>query len=363
MSKLNIIIADRDKEYAESLADYLLAHHRHRFAVTTYTAQADSSAFLKENPAETDILLLGEGLSEACNAGMVIYLTEGSRPGQENHRHLNKYQCGDELVKQVLEIYLQENPNKVPLLAGYKETRVAAFYSPVGGVGKTTIAMGASIQASWEGKGVFYLNLETVPATGLFLEGEQEYTLSGVLYFLKHDSHNSVIRMEKAICTDPLYGIDYFKQPDSILDLKEDLTGELRSLLGRLAAMGRYDYVFVDMEGSLDCSSLAVLEGCDDIVVISTPDVVAKRKMELLLHEFAVLERGRGIKLLDKVKLVLNKHQHVAAQENGYEQVAEKSVMLKIPLVSNLYIQQGERYRLDLNSPFGVAINQLTQEL
>ena len=372
MSKLHLLIADKDVDYVNSVVLFLTNMYSGRFILSCFTEEQRFIDYLEANmlprdcKPEPDIVLLGSGFNadnyHAVFSGLVILLEDQldrtKIQKKEEKIKILKYQRGDILIRQVLQIFSDVSSKDHCLSAGDQKTRVIAICSSDGGAGKSVTAIGLSIQSAWEGQKVFYLNLEFIPSIELFFSGEQEQNLSNVLYYLKNTKKNIAIKLDGAKCVDPWYQIHYFKGPDSVLDLKEDIACELQSLVRELVSAGFYDRIYIDMSSNLDQNYLAVLETCDDILVVLTQDVISVEKTKKLVREFELLERGKDIPLLEKVSLILNKYEKIGVDTEEMK-ICGKSITLKIPRVTGLMIPHGSKYRLDMNSAFGTAIHEL----
>lgn len=359
MSKLKIAIAANDEEYAKKLAEYI-PHHYSPEAEAEMWSAGESGRRLEPGGRDADILLAEENRVELLPtaASLVITLSEHKRPADS--RTLYKYQCADALLNQVLRIYARECPGQAPLVLFNRKTRIIALFSAGGGEGKTTLAVALSIQAAWQGRSAFYLNLENTPSVPLYFAGEQENSLSNALYALKH--HGQVReKVESAICTDPAYRIDFFRQPDSLLDLQEDQGGDLAELVRLLAETGRYDRLFIDLSGGVTRSCLALLEACDDILLVCTPGQPAGLKARRLLQEMAKLDKSWGLGLLGKVRLVLNKTEKGGRDNASAEEALHEGIKItaRIPWAADLEVLCRERIRPALDGPFGEAVHQL----
>jgi len=363
VSTLRLVIADKDKSYLDSFVDYLVSCHAQRFHAVAFTKEACLCEYLDKSSTRPDILLVEreflQYLPERENKHVIVLQGENPALPGAGEKAIFKYQCGDKIVSRMLEIYSGGNPHLYYLPDGSKKTRAIAVYSPVGGVGKTTIAAGASIKSAWDGKAVFYLNLEEIASTALYFEGEQEQNLSGILYHLKHGTKSPDILIKTARAVDPEYNIHFFKPPDSILDLKEELAGELKALLWELKKTGQYDRIFIDMSSGLDKNDLAVLEVCDDILVVCSQEPAGILKINALVREFELLSRGRGLCLLEKASFVLNRYESPVMP--GIENIGIGGRdILKVPKIPNIFVPFGEKHRLDMNSEFGAAVHELT---
>jgi cellulose biosynthesis protein BcsQ len=365
LAKLKIAIAVKDEAYGRKLAEYIPHHYSPEAEAQVWPAKEKGDLAEAADQTEADIFLLEENLvlpqETSVRAGVVITLTEELRNLREIEG-VYKYQCADALLNQALRIYAQKHPDDPPLTLFNRKTRTVALFSAGGGEGKTTLAAALSIQAAWEGKRIFYLNLENTASTPLYFAGEQANTLSNTLYALCHHSQVRE-KVASAICTDPVYRIDFFREPDSLLDLQENPGGDLGLLVRLLAETGRYDRLFIDLSGGITHNYLAVLDACDKILLVSTEDRTAELKTQKLLREFKMLERSSRFGLLNKTRLILNKTKENSRTETGElpgeEAFAGAGIGARVPWTSDLTVACGERIRPGLDGPFGAAIHKL----
>ncbi len=376
MSKIKLVIADEDGHYVDALSDYLIASYSHVFQTRVYTGKAALLDYLNHlditEGQGIDVLLVTREMLDRRKglnfAGVLMFLSESVErfsAEAEKTETVYKYQCGEKLAARVLQAYSAVHPEKRFAADGSKRTRVISVYSPAGGTGKTTIALGCAMQAAWEGKKVFYLNLETFPGVGLFWKEHDGQNLSNVYYYLKNDRYDLKRVIEAAKCREPLSGIYYFNPSDSALDYEEDLSTGLRLLLEELRINGWYDLIFVDMSSGLNKNNLAVLEESDRILNVCTQEAMCLKKLERMEVEFALWERSKGVVLRKRKKTVLNKYRHIARVKDAgiKSKKAEEEALTKIPWVQELLVPLGEKFRLDMNSAFGTAINRLMEEL
>lgn len=187
MNKIALVIADEDKDYVSCLVDYIMCAHSAKFAVTSFTETASLLAHLEEGLNPPGIVLAGGKFIPLLEQiapgkrGLVIVLCGEGQIG--DRRAINKFQFGEKIVSEMLRIFAEEASLEYSFrqTLTHQKTKIMAVFSPVGGVGKTTIAVGASVQTAWEGKNCFYLNLENMASTPLYFTGEQEENFSGIL--------------------------------------------------------------------------------------------------------------------------------------------------------------------------------------
>lgn len=392
MSKIELLIADDDQDYVHCLVEYIMCEHAARFTVTSFTEAAAFFRFLEEGIKPPDVLLAGIPFAPLVEKvppekrGLVLVLSgekQAESAGVAGNdlggfgRQIYKYQYGEKIISQVLRLLAEESADSAAVAREYsfrderRATKVVGFFSPVGGAGKTTLAVGASIQTAWEGKNCFYLNLENMASTSLYFAGEQEENLSGVLYYLKNKAPHLSLQLEKAKCLDPATKIAYYQPPDSILDFKEDISAELKALLQELRASGQYERIYVDLSAEINKNNLTVLRACDRIVLPVEQNMTSLLKLRKLYRELQLLTSREGWDITEKILVVLNKYKRPDQEEKEAEyhdmeeefRLLGKGGLLKIPLVNDLTLCQEGRYRLDLNSDFGKALYEVLQVL
>lgn len=359
MAAVRLIIADSDKDYTEDLGIYIKAHHSSHFSITCFNNHASFLEYLLETNDNENIFLAGPGFYEALEnrktKDSVIFLSPVLNLDLERQKKIIfKYQNVEIIVNSLL--------SRLPsfLRAG----KIIAVYSPIGGSGKTTVALGASILSSWEGKKVFYLNLESSSSSKVFLSGDSDQCLSHVLYYMKDSKDDLADKLERANCFDPFYRIHYYLPPQSILDLTEDMTSEIRALLNCLRNSGQYDYIFIDMESCLDRNNLAVLEEADEILVIVVHCPLSVEKVQSLVRQMKLLENGRNNFLLDKIKYIFNKDIPQVYQGTDSFTNSGISIYHKVPFVKDLLVSRGGGlWRLDMNSTFANSIHLLLKSI
>jgi cellulose biosynthesis protein BcsQ len=377
MKRISLVIADDDQDFVNCLAEYLMLYHGDKFEVTTFTEEASLRRYWQEEVLP-EIILAGPVFASACKEmaaekkALVIALTceikdEKNDENARSKKELYKYQCGERIVAALLELFAAEAAAEYAFTPQPRKTKTIGVFSPVGGAGKTTLAVGASMQTAWEGKSCFYLNLENMTSVPLYFFGEQRENLSGILYYLKNNRKNLSIHLEKAKCIDPLTKIAYYQPPDNVIDFKEDIATELRLLLRELSGSGQYDRIFVDLSTEVNRNNLAVLQACDRIILVAEPKMTSLVKLQQLFRELDLLSSREGWDIRDKFVFVLNKVAKGLPEDPERQYVQEawsglsKGTFFKIPLVQGLALLQNGGYRLDLNSEFGKALYSLLQ--
>ena len=369
MAKLSIVIVDSDEAYAEGLINYLTDNYSHKFKVSYFTTHSFLKGCLSEEGKSIDILLISPELYESslpvAKVNTVILLSNGRlEEVHKNYNAINKFQIGDKLVGNILKIYSEKNPGEIQIQNDNKRTKIVGVYSPVGGSGKTSIAVGIALQCANRGMAVFYLNFEGIASTSLFFDSQSDQNLSNILLLLKDKIKNLNLKIESTRAIDLQTGIHYFAPPESVFEYEEISPDEIKYLIEQIKQMGCYDAVVIDMSSNLNSRNMAVLEACDEVFTIITQEPVSVVKTGVLIKELDMMLGKRGINLNEKLTFILNKcdlsiltHNH---QELG---LGDKGVSFRIPKVVSLINHSSGRNSLNLNNNFGEAIKGLVNKI
>lgn len=347
MSKIVLLIVEGEQSYVECLVNYLLTEEADTFMVNSLTHWAAIEEFLEGEP-QVDLVLTSSEfypfLKERLKATYVLW-------GES----LSKYQTGEEIVRELLKIYASQKGDTRVFSEKRSKTKTIGIYSPLGGVGKTTLAVGLSRQLALGGYDVFYLNLEDVPVTEFYFMGSGDYNLSHVLYFLKEKGERLIWQIESAKCIDTRYQIQYFLPPDSIEDWQNDVSEELALLLQLLKTQGKHDFLVVDFSTMINKNNLIGWQACDILILVLEPLVTSLKKMERFKQELRLFfTPEEKANLLKKMHLVVNKVPQVMERPLWVDKA-----VVSFPWVDNLLLATKNGYCLDLNSAFGEALQRL----
>jgi len=367
MAKLNIIVADSDEEYMEALERYFRTYYRERIESLCITSQEYLIEYMKKEITNIDILLVTPRFLHKLNldkVNTVVLLTDGRIPQEYiKFESIAKYQEAQKLVRRIIDIYAENNPDEVYTSFNDRKTKVIGVFSPDGGAGKTTISIAISLRSSQRGMNVFYLNIENIPSTQVFLDCNSENNLSDVLYYLKEKSKNLSLKIEGARLEDLASGIHFFAPPDSPLEMNEILDNDISELVSQLKSLNRYDSIVIDMSSVINEKNLKLFEICDSIICISTPDKISQKKASQFIKALEMTERVELKTLQVKLKFVVNKYDAscVDMLENLYGE--GKVTAAKIPNRPEIYFDTGERLEISLDNDFGESINLLVSSI
>lgn len=320
MAKINIVIADSDELYLNHLTNYLI-ERMNTFEVYSFTTKESLIKFVGDKSKKIDIIAFTEDLLDGtisvADIPAKILLTDGSFTNLKDFDIVNKYQKADKFINDLLMVYAEKTGRVEAVTTGDKATQVIGFYSPVGGSGKTTLALATAYAEAMSEKRVFYFNAERINSTGNLLGAASSGSMSDVYLSVKTKGANVGLRIIANKYTDPETNITYINSAESSLECNELSVDEFKRLINEFEKLGEFDVVIVDFDSDFSREKIEMLEGFDKIFVPFTTDEPAFSKMRLFLKELEMHEELKEI--FSKIFPVLNKanSQSKAVLENS----------------------------------------------
>lgn len=308
MTKLNLVIADTDELYLNHLTNYLSENVK-TFEVFSFTTESSLIKFINENANKIDVIVFAEDfLNEAVGTANIpakILLSDGSAVKNNGFEIINKYQKAEKFINDILMVYAEKTGRTEVVSRGNKDTRIIGFYSPVGGSGKTTLAVAAAVALSAQGKKVFYLNLERINSVSEVMNEANNGNMSDVYLAVKTKGANIGLKVMANKHTDIRTGVSYINPAESSLEINELNVDEIKKLIKEIDGLREFDVIIADFDGELDRDKISVLECIDKIFVPFTADGLSLYKMKAFIKEINMYDELK--ELADKACFVLNK--------------------------------------------------------
>ena len=277
MSDKNVVICDREIRYANGLGENIA--EREDLAVKVYVCSCFERVLELEQAKKIHIFIVDEEITYAqrtqIGANQVFVLARGKVAdlGEEEWA-IGKYQCADEIIRQVFEFYVDRTKENV-MRCMYKErARLVAVYSPIHRVGKTTFALALGRECA-KSKKVLYLNLEEY--AGMEVSQDTNMNLGDLLYYLRQGNGNFGIRLQAAVREHE--GLDVVPPIPVVLDLKEVTWEEWEALITQLLENSLYEMVVLDVGESVQ-GLFPLLELCDRVYMPVLDDEISRRKVK-----------------------------------------------------------------------------------
>ncbi|MRN51788.1 hypothetical protein [Paenibacillus monticola] len=313
-----IVLAVRESQYIEPVLQYV--HHSEYGDMLRISAFSKMAAFVEfmkgdEIPDAVvgDASFIEAWLVEGRTTVPWAVLSEDvgysgkSIGGLAGGVMIAKYQALPSLLESMLQLC---EISRVRTASSVKEeTLVLGVVSCSGSNGKTTIALNLAKQLGGIGLSVFYLNLESVDSSGLFLRPPTGNApgLERLLYEIQAsrgkeadevDLGRYVLRHEALLS-------DAFRPVGNVKEMLQMTKRDTLDLLERLAA-GGYDVVIVDTGSLEEERAEAVLQRCGMLLWVLKHDDISLHKTVRWLSHCTAPHSGMPANLLDKSRFVVN---------------------------------------------------------
>lgn len=298
---ISIAIADTNRDYLERLGAVLQEYED--LSVSIFT-----SAEILERTLQSkrfDIVLFDPDLSDAkiafYNTKLAICLYSEDARNTALYSECSKvikFQRISKLYKDIIKEYA-DKAGYVPDFDSSQNTKMIAVYSPIGGSGKTTIALTLASMFSSLGENVMFLNMEQLDSASCVNVHVED--ADGITVLLESLDENTNFGLKlKGITQKGLNGMSYIEGFERIVDFNSISKEEVQTVLEKIIRYGNYDVVIVDMESRLDDIGQAVFEQADKIIVVEKSGEIAIRKMNLFAQQAIACEyEGKMCKIIN----------------------------------------------------------------
>lgn len=316
MGKKSLVVAVKESEYVERLADYI----RHsafgeNWQLTAFTNPAALRGFVRGGYA-IDLIVAQPGMLEelgelAEEVPTVAFVSILGQTGFESE--VLQFQPLPQLLQAFLAAYAERGKQLPRPRAREEGPTVVSLFSASGGTGKTTLAMQLARQADIAGAKSFYLNLEQWHGFGEEDGGARRADESGGNEVVRADSGNgddfaqllyalqsseqgasSVLARRKR---HPEWGMDWIA-PSGNPDERLSLSAEgAKKLIAAIADTGDYGCIVVDLDSRLDDVHAGIFAISNAVLWLTTPDAASMRKNRMALaygkRKYGALWSGR----------------------------------------------------------------------
>lgn len=275
MNERNLVICDREIRYADSLGENISM--REDLAVKVYVCSSLDKVLELMEDKSIHLFLVDETYSyeerSVIEAAQIFVLGRGRifDLGEEECQ-VRKYQCADEIIREIFEVYVDKTKENVMRIMRKEEVRMVAVYSPLHRLGKTTFAKELG-KACAKKKKVLYMSLEEYAG----VTEQKGLNLADLLYYMRQGKGNLGIRLQTAVQKEE--ELDVLMPMPILKDLKEVCCEEWRAFFQELKEESIYDLMILDV-GECVQGLYEILEMCNRIYMPVLEDDVSKKKLE-----------------------------------------------------------------------------------
>ncbi len=301
MESKNLVICDRETDYASAFANYLMRRDDLSLQIQCYSDLSYVLAMQKKE--KIDFLFISSEYPQKAREGVeadhIFVLAEERKVETSNRETLiYKYRPGDEILVEMIRQYNESGEGHQTFLhtKGKEMCQVITVFSPVHRIGKTTYALKLGQKLSRD-KNVLYINMQTYGGE----HGETE-SLSDLLYYARQE--HSDLGMILTTLIRRVEGLDCITSVRVSEDVKSLSGEEWAALIGRVMEESIYDTLILDLdEGVRDLYTILGIS--DEIHLLTLREEAAEMKIRQFEEELILL----GYE--DISKKIIRKEQHV----------------------------------------------------
>lgn len=282
MSKLSILLADTDEKYLIPLELKLIEGFQNEADLTVIT----EPGFLKEYfsvPRHIDVFIINEELyakefekHDIVNTFLLTEQDEGGETGSIAVTKIYKYTSVKEIYAEIVNNIKSKDPDAVNKR---NQTRVVTIYSPIGGIGKTTLSMGISAVLSQKYRKVLYINTDCLQ-TFQFLLSDEEYVETGFERHLSTQNGHIMDYFNLCVKNEMFDYLPPFHQTLSSLDIQMD---DFLYLVEAVKSAKKYDDIILDTSSDFTADKAKLMSCSDSVILVAGQSRTDTLKLERLL--------------------------------------------------------------------------------
>ena len=283
MQNISIVLIDSDTKFMEGLEWKLLQELGDKAEIESITEEEYFYTYFSK-PKSIDVLVIHEKQYAECvrkqNINLTFVLQENAAEDQQDTRisMLYKYMSLNEMAGVITEkisrrLNIQSNTD------AKRVTRGVLVYSPIGGVGKTTTALGLSAALAKQGKKVLYLNVENVQNFQWYMQ-DREYAYEELAACIVNEEEHVLSYLKNALGQEEFDYVRPLRQSALAYGISEE---NYFCFMNRILETNVYDYMIVDVSSELTLCKTRLMAKCYRVVVVLQQDALSVYKTEEFL--------------------------------------------------------------------------------
>lgn len=302
MKKPVIVIADVEEQYVLTLEKKIISELQDKVNLEVITEPNYFEKFFS-TPRTAEIVVVSEDLYCASlskhNIKHLFVMTDEIENGstvQLDVERIYKYTAINEIYNQLIyqsrEVFERNIEEK-------RETRIISFFSACGGTGKTSLSMGVAKILAERYHKVLFVATESVQSFGYYLKDQNIQMPAEGYHAIRKNLQHVFVALKPYIRTE---GFSYIPPMMTALDSVGISETMYESLIQEAKKSNEYDYIIVDIEAGYHPESMSLLRLADKIVLVLTPDTLAKKKFEFLNNNIDLKDREKWVYICNKYK-------------------------------------------------------------
>lgn len=281
MAEISVLIVEPDVRYVDQIALKLLEEMESEIRLEVITDKNYYKEYML-SPRMIDVIIINEtcideSIKRQKNIKLAIILNEN----ENNVRGIDciyKYSNLQEIFYKI-QGRMKSTFKQLQDESKKTESSLIMVYSPIGGSGKTTTALGLSSSLAELGRKVLYLNVETVQNFQYFLS-DKGYIDNGFERLLSVKGEGLLAHLNGAIGTQ---GFDYVR-PIKYSTLSYGIKDEdYLFFIKYLMESKMYEFVILDVPSDMSEFVSNLMTMSNKVIIVSNQDEYAVHKIQRLL--------------------------------------------------------------------------------
>lgn len=172
-----------------------------------------------------------------------------------------------------------------------KGTKVIAVYSPIGGCGKSLMAIGLARKLKRLDQKVLLVGCDDLQSFEVFME-DNDYADDGLAEALREPNEDTYWTILQNIGYDEFSYLKPFRRVPHAVGVGRT---QMRSFVNLMREKGDFDILILDVGTRVDEAGVGLMERADEIVLITEPTIAAMRKMARIAGDDAMLPQKKCI--------------------------------------------------------------------
>ena len=283
MADIKLVLVDKDEKYLLALERKFIQELGDTCEIEVIT-DIHYLIHYFSTPRSIDILLIQERLYDARierhDVGNIYLLTEednrGSQTESMNLERIYKYTS----VKEIYNRVINSSPKRVKNIHKSSEsTKIITIYSSVGGMGKTTVAMGLSSALHKCVKKVLYVGTDNLQTFGYYIGSNAclKGNIENQMVARYEDIYPTIRPMIENI---PFAVVPPFSRALSAIGIK---MSHYLHLIEAIKQSREYDFIVVDTATDFTEDTTQLMSISDHVILLTGQNTSAAYKTDLLL--------------------------------------------------------------------------------
>lgn len=272
-----LILCDREEEYAYLMTEFIRSRDGLPWQLRTYTDAEELKR--REEKGGIHVLAVAESIFceelRSLEPGRIVLLNESGIIRWPDIRNVNKYQQAENVLREILEAYLEASDCRMPRLKRGGSMKLIGIYSPVRRCLQTSFALTLG-QLLSESASVLYMNFQHYAGITELVPDMQTRDMADLLYFLNGEEEKFALHMQTLVRK--IGGLDYVPPMKAGQNLFGILPEQWLRLLQKVEEFGCYEYVLLDLSESIQ-GLFEILSRCFRVFTLTKSDRISQCKL------------------------------------------------------------------------------------